>query len=403
MPGRNFDNWLEAYLEYTKPLESPTVFHWWVGISTIAGALRRKVWFEQNYFVWSPNFYIVLVAPPGVSSKTVTAGVGAHLLNQIPGIHFGPNALTWQALVKDMEQIQEGFKMTEDDDLIEAEYLPMSCMTISSGELGSLLNPHDREMVDVLTDLWDSRTKPWKKSTATQGKQEIKNPWVNIIACTTPAWLIGNIPQHMLETGFFSRIIFIHAEQKRRVVAYPGDEMAQHEMDDLEGKLVEDLQQIASMRGQFRLTTEGKKFGTEWYADHCRRVNEGDPHLTRLGTYVSRRQTHLHKIAMVLSAAKRDDLLLTDADMQDASRLLDEVEEYMHHIYSMAGNEKNIANTNAIVDLVRKHGRMQRNICFRMVCTKMGWQEFQEAVTDGVMAGRIALNEGFLTYTDEDN
>lgn len=399
---RHFENWVEAYIEYTKALEAPTVFHRWVAVSVIAGALRRKVWFDQRYFLWSPNFYIVLVAPPGVAAKSSTANVGKRLLREIPDIHFGPNALTWQALIKDLAKAQEGYPMTDADALIDAEYLDMSCLTVVSDELGSMLNPNDREMVDILTDLWDSRLDSWRKATATMGEDEIKNPWINIIACTTPAWLIGHIPRHMLDAGFFSRIVFIQAEKKRHAVSYPGDRVIPHEHEKLEQKLVEDLQEIAKLKGRFVLTDSAREFGEAWYADHTERVSNNDPHLTRLGTYVSRRQTHLHKIAMVLSAAKRSDLTLTLDDMKEASDQLDEVEKYMHHVYSLAGSEKNIANTNAVVDVVRKHKRIQREMCFRLLCRQMGWQEFNEAVTDGVMAKRIANNANTLHYTDED-
>lgn len=399
---RHFDNWLEAYIEYTKPLESPAVFHYWAGISTIAGALRRKVWFDQEFFLWSPNFYIVLVAPPGIAAKSVTVNIGKQLLRQIDGIHFGPNALTWQALVKDMAAANQAYPMGDGDDLIEDEYLSMSCITISSGELGSLLNPNDREMIDVLTDLWDSRMDSWKKSTVTQGKDEIKNPWINIIACTTPAWLIGNIPRHMIEAGFFSRVAFIYAEQKRHHVAYPGFQTLPRDHEKREQQLVEDLQEIARLKGRYRLTHAGQHFGEAWYAEHERRVASNDPALTRLGTYVSRRQTHLHKIAMVLSAAKRSDLLLTEDDMKESAAHLDEIEKHMHHIYSLAGSEKNIANTNAVVEILRKRKRMSRDMCFRMVCTRMGYQEFQEALTDGVMAKRVARDGNQVIYTDED-
>ena len=59
-------------MEYTAPLESPDRMHFWTGVSTIAGALRRKVWIDQRYFQWTPNFYIVLAAPAGIIAKSST-------------------------------------------------------------------------------------------------------------------------------------------------------------------------------------------------------------------------------------------------------------------------------------------------------------------------------------------
>lgn len=399
---RHFENWLEAYIRYTSPLEAPTVFHYWTGISTLAGALRRKVWFDQKFFIWSPNFYIVLVAPPGVAAKSSTANIGKRLLRQVKGIHFGPNALTWQALVKDLGAAQELYRMTDEDALLDAEFLEMSCVTVVADELGSLLNPNDREMVDILTDLWDSRLDSWRKATATMGNDEITNPWVNIIACVTPAWLTGHIPRHMLDAGFFSRIVFVHADQKRHPEAYPGDRPVAHDHNELEKHLVEDLCEIGELRGRFTLTPGAREYGIKWYADHTRRVNENDPKLVRLGTYVSRRQTHLHKIAMVLSAAKKSNLTITEEDLRDADKHLAEVERYMHHVYSLAGSEKNIANTNELLAVVRREKHIRRDLCFREVCMRMGWSEFNEAATDAMMASRITLNNGVFHYVEED-
>ena len=80
---RNFPNWLQGYLEYTKASESPTPFHFWTGVSTIAGALRRRVWIDQRYFQWTPNFYIVLVGPAGVAAKSTSLRSGMKLLEKL--------------------------------------------------------------------------------------------------------------------------------------------------------------------------------------------------------------------------------------------------------------------------------------------------------------------------------
>ncbi len=65
--ARFHSNWLEGYYHYTKHSEAPDLFHFWTGVSVVAGALRRQVWIDQRYFQWTPNFYIVLVGPAGVS------------------------------------------------------------------------------------------------------------------------------------------------------------------------------------------------------------------------------------------------------------------------------------------------------------------------------------------------
>ena len=97
--SRHFPDWLAAYVQYASFSEAPTRMHFWSGVSAIAGALRRRVWIDQAYFKWTPCFYIVLVAPPGIVSKSSTAAIAMSLLREVPGINFGPDVVTWGAIV----------------------------------------------------------------------------------------------------------------------------------------------------------------------------------------------------------------------------------------------------------------------------------------------------------------
>ena len=76
MSSRKLKNWVDSYLVYSSASEAPDKFHFWTAVSTIAGALRRRVWIPQNYFDWTSNFYIILVAPPGIVSKSTTISIG---------------------------------------------------------------------------------------------------------------------------------------------------------------------------------------------------------------------------------------------------------------------------------------------------------------------------------------
>ena len=189
MASRHFSDWLQAFVQFASYGEAPTKMYFWTGVSTIAGALRRRVWIAQKYFQWVPNNYIILVAPPGIVSKSTTASIGMSLLKEVPGVNFGPDVVTWQKLVEDMAKSAEMVYWPERE-----LYLPMSCVTISSSEFGTLLDPNNREMVDVLVSLWDGQPGAFKKATKTSGSDSIENPWINIIACTTPSLIAGNFP-----------------------------------------------------------------------------------------------------------------------------------------------------------------------------------------------------------------
>ena len=116
VPSRIHPNWLEAYYHYTSQSESPDLFHFWTAVSTIAGALRRQVWIDERFFHWTPNFYIIMVGPAGVVSKSTSARIGMKLLSQVEGITFGPKSMTWQGLTVALSEAQRmvPFGMEED-------------------------------------------------------------------------------------------------------------------------------------------------------------------------------------------------------------------------------------------------------------------------------------------------
>ena len=110
---RHFTHWIKAYLDYTKASESPDSFHFWTAVSTLAGALRRRVWQDQLLFQWIPNFYIVFVAPAGIATKSTTLNFGMNLLEKVPDVVFGPESGSWQGLGDALADSTQYFKWVD--------------------------------------------------------------------------------------------------------------------------------------------------------------------------------------------------------------------------------------------------------------------------------------------------
>src|ERR1700739_673006 len=241
---RIFEDWIKAFEDYTRFGEAPDHIYRWAAVSAVAGALRRKVWLDQVYFRWYPNEYIILVAPPGIVSKSTTAEIAMSLLRRVESVRFGPDVITWQALVKSFAGALETFNLPDGSEL------EMSAITIASSEVGNLMAPGDREMGDLLVTLWDGREGVFRKETKGSGNDEVTNPWINMIACTPPAWISGNFPEYMIGGGFMSRCIFVYAEEKRNFVAYPGMAVAGVDIAKMEADLTQDLMEIAALSGE---------------------------------------------------------------------------------------------------------------------------------------------------------
>ena len=349
---RYFDDWIAAYLEYCRFSESPDKFHRWTAVGTVAGALRRQVWLDMGYFQWTPNFYIIFVAPPGIVSKSTTINIGMNLLRELEDIHFGPDAVTWQALARALAESRQAFE-------VEPEVFHVqSAITIASSELGTFFNPHDREMVDMLVSLWDGQPGVWRKLTKTSGEDLIENPWINLLACTTPAWIAGNFPEYLVGGGFTSRCIWVYGQAKRKLVAYPGLAEPDSAREELRRKLVHDLEQIASIRGPYELTPDAVAFGEAWYEHHHNEViAKASPDDRRAG-YWARKQTHLHKLAMVISAARRGDRRIIAEDLETALSWLEGAEEDALAAFRLIGMGPSQRLMQMIADLVQRRKRV---------------------------------------------
>jgi hypothetical protein len=381
-------DWLAAYLEYASYTEAPRRMHFWCGVSAVAGALRRKVWIDQFYFKWYANFYVVLVAPPGVVSKSTTAAVAMSLLRQVPGVKFGPDIVTWPALVTSFAAAREAFEWPPGTQT----WHTMSAMTLESSEFGNLLNPQDREMVDLYVTLWDGKQGNLKKETKTSGNDAVENPWINLVACTTPAWIAGSFPEYLIGGGFTSRCVFVYADKKAKEIALPAEEIPPGLA--AEGlRLVADLEQIAAIAGEYRFTPEAKVWMKEWYHRHNTQPN---PALSddRFGGYLARKQTHISKLSMVLAAARSDALWIEAEHLATADAMVSDLETDMQMVFSRIGRTEEGVHTERLLAFIRQRGEVEWTAAYQHVHKYFpGLRDYENVLAGLIRAKLVSLNQ----------
>lgn len=394
MSSRAYDNWLAAYCSHTRFSESPDAFHFWTGVATVAGALRRRVWIDERHFQWTPNFYIVLVGPPGVAAKSTSIRSGLSLLEKVPGVFMGPQSMTWQALTESLQNAQELVKI-EEQDTPEA----MSCITVGVSELGTFLKPDDTELVDVLVDMWDGQKTVWRRRTKTQGETTIHNPWLNVIACTTPAWLKANFPDVLIGGGLTSRMIFVFGDKKRQLVAYPSQLVPAEEYKKEQEYLLHDLLQISSLAGEMSFSPDARNWGIEWYKLHWTSSRNNHMASERFAGYFARKQTHLHKLAIVLSAAKRNTRVIEMEDLVEANQLITQLELDMQHVFSSIGVAQQAQISTEILALIKNNRKITVRDLWRLCFNTTAQKDFQEAVKAAIEAGYVRMTVDGETKT----
>lgn len=382
MTDRNFPDWITAYLKYASVTEAPRRMHFWAGVGAVAGCLRRRVWLDMKRFQWFPSFYIIYVGPPGVVTKSTTIDIATDLLKQVPGIKFGPNAITWQALVTAFANASEAFEY-------KGVWVPMSPLTLAASELGSLLNLQDRDMINLLIELWDGK-KSYEKVTKMSGNDTIEAPWINMQAGTTPHWIADNMPQAMIGGGLSSRCIFVYGNTKEKYIAYV-DEHVDDTDADFRLMLIQDLEKISQMLGEFKIAKDAREWGRAWYEAFWRdAVSRMDDQM--LEGYAARKQTHLHKLAMVLSASRDDSLILKIEDLQLANAMLLDVEQDMHKVFSRIGRTEDSMQAERFIDFIERKGTIAYAEAYKMIHVYFpDFRDFEGILDGAVRSGQVLI------------
>lgn len=324
-------SWLKAYLAYTAESESPEDYHLWTAISVIAGALRRQVFFDMGYFLLYPNMYIVLVGPPGRCKKSTAMRIGRDILKATPGAKFTADSTTREKLIINLTQAHKD---------------GASAMTAHSTEFATMLTSSGMDMVVFLTDIFDCPP-VWEHDTKSGGKNTIKGPFLNLLGATTPDWISRAMPLDTIGVGLTSRIIFVFHDTPREADPIPKLTEAQKQLQQI---LITDLIAISTLSGEFKLTPEADAMHRDWYRARIGNPNPtGDP---RLAGYFERKQTHLLKLAMIVAASKRDGLLITLEDLEDAMKLMESIESRMMRVFSGVGKNPIYADKEAVLSAI---------------------------------------------------
>lgn len=326
---RKLGNWIDHYMHYTENSEPPNLFRKWCAISTIAAAMQRKCWLHWGTdMTLYPNMFIVLVGPPA-TRKGTAMNPAERLLRDLE-IKFAASATTKEALIQSITSA-ETFT-----NLVNGEICIHSSLTVFSKELTVFLGQSNYGLLAHLTDWFDCASE-WSYRTKSGGLEEIKGVWLNLIGATTPELVRTSLPMEAIGGGFTSRCIFIYEEKKGKVVPFP---MEQEGERQLRSELLYDLEAIHNMSGNFKVSPQFiDMWGTYYVSSQDEEIFPPNS-MQHFGGYIERRATHALKLAMIMNAARTDDMYIHDCDLMAALDLLRLTEIKMPKTFSGIGRGK---------------------------------------------------------------
>ena len=323
--SRKLSDWISAFMLLTENSEPPRLFRKWTAISTIASALQRKTYIELGIsLVFYPNFFIVLVGP-SATGKGTAMKYAYDIIKEIPAIKLSAQATSLQALIRRMKETN-----LTDINIETGKQHYHSSLTIFSNEFTVFLGYHNNELITSLCDWYDCHDR-WTYDTIKRDKEEIIGVWVNLLAGTTPDNIQSSLPIEAIGGGLTSRIIFVYEEKRDKLVVFPSSSKGEIE---LQLALTHDLEQISLLSGSFHFSSDS----AETYFDWCYNADKNPPFQSKnFDGYCGRRRNHLLSLAMVCSASRGGDLVLEVKDIEQAVRLLTDVEIKMGLVFRGMG------------------------------------------------------------------
>lgn len=371
-------SWIQAYLGYTNESESPEEYHKWVAISTIAGAMRRRSFYDYGYFLAYPNMYIVLVGPAGRCKKSTAMRIGRGMLTEVKDVNFTVDSTTRERLIQDLSQVfKEGH----------------SSMTAYSSEFASLLASSGMDMVVFLTDIFDSPME-WSHKTKVGGTNKIKAPCLNLCGATTPDWIAKAMPLDTVGIGLTSRIIFVYQDTPRIKPPFPVLSEGQKKLREL---LVRDLSTISNVNGEYKWANdEAKQEYITWYESRVVAPNPtNDP---RLNGYYERKPVHLLKLCMIIAASYRDETIITLEDYNQAQVLFSQIEAMMTRVFANVGKNPLSVDYDDVAAAVAAHPGIKIGELMKMFKHSVDYEQMDKVLQVLTVMGQVIPNVGQTYY-----
>lgn len=367
---RKFSNWLSAYTRYTRYQEACKKFHLWIGLSTLASAIRRNVVLDRKQWNIFPNLYVGIVGPTG-DGKTTAADIGTRLLMQVKGVEVVQERATSYYLLELMQQL--------------TQKQHAATFTIYAPEMKNFITDMNKtDLVSALTSFYtcpDYREYRTKGQLKDGGFYTFENVCINVLACSTPEWLTTGTTVDDISGGFTGRFVYVYNDGSARSCPFPEDDIPQDVLD-MEKDLVHDLRLIAALKGRFVISDSAKAIYRPWYENRMDECKD-----ERLIGYYSRKRDTILKVAMLCSLAEKNTLELTGRDIKTAMRFLSLIEDKMSEAFAGVVEDPALKYRDLVVAQISRSPGYQLS---RVELLRKNWHKFDDQVLGRILDNLVS-------------
>jgi len=311
---RLLGDWLAGYLDYTADLESPESLHRWIGLCLLACASRRKVFLDMEYGLIFPNLYVIIVAESAKVRKSVAMDHGRDLLLEaIPDIRIMRDSMTSQGLIK---ILNHKVSIVKEDKIVEELRSDVAIFADEVANLFSYERTRASQMVIFLTRTYGCPT-VYDHTTVRDSLVRLHNLYPVLLGGTDPHNL-KVLPEDAIG-GLTGRLIWVVENTRRK--NNPGWKHAQATLQRraLREYLIHDLQRVGNLQGEATVAPDAQQLYDVWYEA----LSSRDTRDPETDAFYHRCHVTALRIALLLSMAQRDDLVVDAKQMAHAIKLIE--------------------------------------------------------------------------------
>ena len=112
----------------------------------------------------------------------------------------------------------------------------------------------------------------------------------------------------------------------------------------------------------------------------------------RFGGYLARKQTFIHKVAMILAASQRDELVIHKSDLETAAVMVTDLEGEMINVFSKIGMTEVAAASQRLLDFIRRERKVPYEVAYRFIHSQFPqFRDYEDMVKGLIQAGYVQL------------
>jgi hypothetical protein len=337
---RRLSNFITSFEKFASTYNTTPLFAKYAAVWLLGTACFKQVGMQARGNELYPNFFIQLIGGPGTGKSQAIKAVRRVLIPAIKELALIPASITRAGMEDYMSGNMKTRRLPGGGLNFQHE-----CIGLSE-EMQGILPDQDLGHLTLYNILYDLPSMHVAQ-TRSNGALKLESPYCSLLAGAQPAFLATTMPEQAWGMGFQSRTIMVFDVPRERT------SMFKTIIPDpkLEADLIHDLRQVHGLMGWMQWEQKAVALYEHWFVD---KGGQPVPQAKRLAMgYNARRELHMVKLAMVMSLARSNSLIVTMEDVAEAIKLLVFTEDRMKMIFTeMSATGSAVAIEDAL-DMVR--------------------------------------------------